>query len=177
MQSSMALSSQSPRESAGYTLQQRKLHFRIQREQKHSKQSRNPIVNSIQYQAYRERATREGNPDDQKWPDILEDAFLDGMPFIQIRHTLLMVVSFARDADHGKAEVLIQRETSWPQRTYCGVPLDLLSSKPESWRNPRSNDEARKKASFKSHSSDQGIPQNTSIQYDTKSRDVLSSAN
>lgn len=68
-----------PRASAGFTLHQRKQHLRNLREQKQMKQIRNPIVDSPQYQAYRERATREGNPDDQKWPDVLEEAFLDGM--------------------------------------------------------------------------------------------------
>lgn len=40
--------------------------------------SRNPIVSSPQYQAYRERQSRDSNKDDAKWPEILEVAFLDG---------------------------------------------------------------------------------------------------
>jgi len=41
--------------------------------------NRNPIYDSPQYLSYRQRQTREGSSDvDQKWPDVLEDAFLDG---------------------------------------------------------------------------------------------------
>lgn len=41
--------------------------------------SRNPIAKSPQYIAYRDRQTREGNAEDQKWPEVLEDAFLNGI--------------------------------------------------------------------------------------------------
>lgn len=41
--------------------------------------SRNPIVDSPHYRAYRERQTREGDGNQEaKWPEVLEDAFLDG---------------------------------------------------------------------------------------------------
>ena len=39
--------------------------------------SRNPIVESENYQNYRSRQTRD-NVKDMKWPDDLEDLFLDG---------------------------------------------------------------------------------------------------
>jgi transcriptional enhancer factor len=48
------------------------------RRRRHMKYSRNPIVDSPQYQAYRARQTREGNTEDAKWPPLLEMAFLDG---------------------------------------------------------------------------------------------------
>jgi transcriptional enhancer factor len=40
--------------------------------------SRNPVIDSKQYQAYRDRQRRVDNKDELKWPDILEIAFLDG---------------------------------------------------------------------------------------------------
>jgi transcriptional enhancer factor len=48
------------------------------RKGRHLKFSRNPIVDSPQYKAYRERQTREEDLKDAKWPNVLEDAFLDG---------------------------------------------------------------------------------------------------
>jgi transcriptional enhancer factor len=48
------------------------------RRRRHMKFSRNPIVDSPQYQAYRARQSREGNTDDARWPPLLEMAFLDG---------------------------------------------------------------------------------------------------
>jgi hypothetical protein len=41
------------------------------------RRNRNPIVESENYQNYRSRQTR-NNPKDVKWPDDLEDLFLDG---------------------------------------------------------------------------------------------------
>lgn len=55
---------------------QRQQHNQRRRQQKFS---RNPIVNSGLYKAYRERQNKDGNPDDHKWPRQLEIAFLDGM--------------------------------------------------------------------------------------------------
>lgn len=40
--------------------------------------SRNPIIDSPQYQAYRSRQSSKDGPDEQKWPDDLEDLFLEG---------------------------------------------------------------------------------------------------
>lgn len=48
------------------------------RRRRQMKYSRNPIVDSPQYQAYRARQSREGNAEDAKWPQQLEMAFLDG---------------------------------------------------------------------------------------------------
>lgn len=48
------------------------------RRRRHMKHSRNPIVDSPQYQVYRARQSREGNTEDAKWPQLLEMAFLDG---------------------------------------------------------------------------------------------------
>lgn len=56
-------------------LELRRNHTRRQRLNRH--RSRNPLVDSPQYQAYRQRQCRDGN-DDQKWPAELEEAFLDG---------------------------------------------------------------------------------------------------
>jgi transcriptional enhancer factor len=49
------------------------------RRRKRQRYIRNPIVDSPHYQAYRARQNHDGNPDDQKWPEILELAFLDGI--------------------------------------------------------------------------------------------------
>jgi transcriptional enhancer factor len=55
---------------------QRQQHIQRRRQQKYS---RNPIISSEPYKAYRLRQDRDGNPDDQKWPYMLEIAFLDGI--------------------------------------------------------------------------------------------------
>lgn len=57
--------------------QQRQQHNRRRKQQNFR---RNPIEDSVPYKAYRARQNREGNAEsDQKWPYILETAFLDGM--------------------------------------------------------------------------------------------------
>ena len=66
------LPSQPARQPLGHTLEQRKRSHRRRRQQT----GRTPVT-SPQYQAYRERTSREGS-DDVKWPALLEDAFLDG---------------------------------------------------------------------------------------------------
>lgn len=78
--------SQPSRQALGSTLELRRHHSRRQR---HHRYSRNPIVDSPQYQAYRARQNRDGNPDDAKWPEVLEVAFLDGntLPLPNIAHT------------------------------------------------------------------------------------------
>jgi transcriptional enhancer factor len=67
--------SQPPRQSVGNTLELRRQSTRRQR---HLRLSRNPIIESPQYQAYRARQEREGNSEESKWPPELEVAFLDG---------------------------------------------------------------------------------------------------
>lgn len=52
------------------------------RRQRQLRFNRNPIVESSQYQAYRSRQNREGNDDDKKWPEVLEDAFLDALMYL-----------------------------------------------------------------------------------------------
>lgn len=68
--------SQPARQPLANALELRKQHTRRRRIQRHS---RNPIVDSPQYQSYRARQNRDGNPEDAKWPEVLEAAFLDGM--------------------------------------------------------------------------------------------------
>ena len=75
MYSTPTVPSQPSRQPLGNTLELRR---QSSRRQRHQRYSRNPIVNSPQYQAYRARQSRDGNPDDQKWPEVLEIAFLDG---------------------------------------------------------------------------------------------------
>ncbi len=72
--------SQPPRQPIGNTLELRRQNTRRQRHLRYGRNSysRNPIVESSQYQAYRARQNREGNTDDAKWPAVLEMAFLDG---------------------------------------------------------------------------------------------------
>lgn len=67
--------SQPPPQSLGNTLEHRR---QATRRRRHQRYSRNPIVDSPQYQAYRLRQNRDSNPEDAKWPEILEIAFLDG---------------------------------------------------------------------------------------------------
>jgi len=62
----------------GSNLDLRRQSVRKQRNERYVS-NRNPIYDSPQYLSYRQRQTREGSSDvDQKWPDVLEDAFLDG---------------------------------------------------------------------------------------------------
>ena len=70
------LPSQPSRQTLGNTLELRRQGLRRQRS--HRLGSLNPIVNSPQYIAYRNRQAREGNEHDAKWPAQLEEAFLDG---------------------------------------------------------------------------------------------------
>lgn len=67
--------SQPSRHSLANTLELRRYHTR---KQKTFRFAHHPIQNSSQYRAYRERQQHEGNLEDQKWPDVLEDAFLNG---------------------------------------------------------------------------------------------------
>lgn len=67
--------SQPARQPVSLEMRRRQQHTRRSR---HMRFSRNPIVDSPQYQAYRARQNRDGNVDDLKWPQILEFAFLDG---------------------------------------------------------------------------------------------------
>lgn len=76
MYSMPTLPSQPARPPVVHTLEGRRQSTRRRR---HMKFSRNPIVDSPQYQAYRDRQTREGNEKDAKWPPLLELAFLDGI--------------------------------------------------------------------------------------------------
>jgi len=63
---------------AGSNLESRRQSVRKQRNERYVG-NQNPIYDSPQYLSYRQRQTREGSNDlDQKWPDVLEDAFLDG---------------------------------------------------------------------------------------------------
>ena len=60
------------------TLSQRRQAFRTKQSQRFLPGGRNPILESPQYRAYRERQTRDGADADAKWPEELENAFLDG---------------------------------------------------------------------------------------------------
>lgn len=75
MYSMPTLPSQPLRPPVGNSLGLRKRHNRQQRFNRHS--NRNPIVESPQYQAYRARVDGKA-VGDSKWPEILENAFLDG---------------------------------------------------------------------------------------------------
>lgn len=90
MYSVPTLPSQPARQSIGNTLELRRQHTRRRR---HMRIGRNPIVDSPQYQAYRARQNRDGNPDDLKWPEILEIAFLDGMLLYSWGHSSLLTVA------------------------------------------------------------------------------------
>ncbi|KAF8848566.1 hypothetical protein BDZ45DRAFT_605753 [Acephala macrosclerotiorum] len=68
--------SQPARQPIANTLELRRQNTRKRR---HMRFSRNPIVDSPQYQAYRARQNRDGNPNELKWPEILEVAFLDAL--------------------------------------------------------------------------------------------------
>jgi transcriptional enhancer factor len=81
MYSMPTLPSQPARQPIGNTLEVRRQSMRKRR---HIKYSRNPIVDSPQYQAYRARQAREGNSDDAKWPLTLEIAFLDGKCYLSL---------------------------------------------------------------------------------------------
>lgn len=75
MYSTPTVPSEHHRQSVGQTLELRRQGTRRQRQLRFN---RNPIVESSKYQAYRARQNREGSDEDKKWPEVLEDAFLDG---------------------------------------------------------------------------------------------------
>ncbi|TVY39064.1 Conidiophore development regulator [Lachnellula occidentalis] len=84
---------------------QRQQHNQRRRQQKYS---RNPIVDSSLYRAYRDRQNKDGNPEDSKWPRQLEDAFLDAL--IDIPHMGRRKFSFGGRL-HGRNELI--REYLW----------------------------------------------------------------
>jgi transcriptional enhancer factor len=103
------LPSQPARPPTTNSLEARRQHTRRRR---HMKYSRNPIVNSPQYQAYRARQTREGKGEDVKWPLVLEMAFLDGSCCSRCLYVIRLTdYSTDRDSQNGPAEVLLQGET------------------------------------------------------------------
>ncbi|KAK0123119.1 hypothetical protein ONS96_010124 [Cadophora gregata f. sp. sojae] len=79
MYSIPTLPSQPHHQAVGQTVGLRRQNTRRQRQLRFN---RNPIVESSQYQAYRSRQNREGNDDDKKWPEVLEDAFLDALMYL-----------------------------------------------------------------------------------------------
>jgi hypothetical protein len=78
MYSTSTLHSQPTQPVLGNPLTLRRHTTRRNRQQRYS---RNPIAEVPQFKLYRERQAREGAKDDQKWPDVLEVAFLDGTHF------------------------------------------------------------------------------------------------
>ncbi|ESZ97337.1 hypothetical protein SBOR_2267 [Sclerotinia borealis F-4128] len=107
MYSMPTLPSQPLRPPAGNTLELRKRQNRQQRFNRHS--NRNPIVDSPQYQAYRARANRDGNPvGDSKWPEVLENAFLDAL--LAIPYMARRKFSFGGKL-HGRNELI--KEYLW----------------------------------------------------------------
>jgi len=58
---------------------------------KHVRQTKNPISDQPQYRAYRQRQAQEGKREDQKWPDVLEESFLDGK--LTSLHSLITIES------------------------------------------------------------------------------------
>ncbi|KAB8304444.1 hypothetical protein EYC80_003839 [Monilinia laxa] len=107
MYSMPTLPSQPLRQPVGNTLELRKRHNRQQRFNRHN--NRNPIVDSPQYQAYRARVNRDGNPvSDSKWPEELENAFLDAL--LAIPYMGRRKFSF-RGKPHGRNELI--KEYLW----------------------------------------------------------------
>lgn len=86
--------SQPQRQRLGNTLELRRQTSRRLKQNRFAN-SRNPIAKSPQYRAYRDRQSREGDTDDQKWPEVLEDAFLNGSncisqlvrPLMKLQHS------------------------------------------------------------------------------------------
>ncbi|TVY14314.1 Conidiophore development regulator abaA, partial [Lachnellula arida] len=81
---------------------QRQQHNQRRRQQKFS---RNPIVDSGLYKAYRDRQNKDGNPEDHKWPRRLEIAFLDAL--IDIPHMGRRKFSY-HGKPHGRNELIAE---------------------------------------------------------------------
>lgn len=75
MYSIPTLPSQPMRLASGSALARR---HQSQHKQRRDRLIMNPIMDSPQYIAYRDRQTRDRDADDQKWPQVLENAFLEG---------------------------------------------------------------------------------------------------
>ncbi|KAG9241400.1 TEA/ATTS domain family-domain-containing protein [Calycina marina] len=85
---------------------------------------RNPIFDSQQYMSYRNRQTKESSrsDEDSKWPDVLEDAFLDALCLLPIMGRRKFTIG---GKPHGRNELIA--EYLWI--AYCsslspGVPAD-----------------------------------------------------
>lgn len=85
------LLSQPHRQYMGNAPEIRRRNIRMRR--RYPRRRQNPIVNSPQYQAYRNKQKGGGKADDAKWPIVLEDAFLDGMRSSDHCLLLLTIVS------------------------------------------------------------------------------------
>jgi hypothetical protein len=83
------------------SLEARRSHIRSQRTHRGSRP--NPIVESKHYRAYRSRQVK-GN-DDQKWPDDLEDLFIEGWYLRHYAIFMLTVISSVYAAKNGKTKV------------------------------------------------------------------------
>jgi hypothetical protein len=97
------------------SLEARRSHIRSQRAYRGSIQ--NPILESEHYRAYRSRQVK-GDDGDQKWPDDLEDLFLEGwlsatLIFYNHTETYIFFFSSVLIAKHGKTQVFIKRQASW----------------------------------------------------------------
>ncbi|PQE03320.1 transcription factor protein [Rutstroemia sp. NJR-2017a BBW] len=92
------------------TLEQRRLAQRRRRfHPTTAAASRNPLVDSPQYQAYRAKQNRDGGSADKpKWPDVLEVAFLDALTkFPQMGRRKFSI----KNKPHGRNELI--REYLW----------------------------------------------------------------
>jgi transcriptional enhancer factor len=76
---------------------------------------RNPIIDSPQYQAYRDRQPKSSQKD-QKWPDDLEEAFLDGMcSMLQYVDLVLIIISASRYPKDGEEKILHKQQATRPK--------------------------------------------------------------
>lgn len=131
--------------------------YSLKRHKRQEKFSRNPIADVPAFKLYRERQTREGcKKEDQKWPDILELAFLDGNGNLSFL-TKADRPSSVGSSTYASSEVLVQKQATWSERNDSGVSLDRLLSKLTQRCYSGPTDEEKEETSLQPHSSPQKL--------------------
>jgi len=113
-------------------------HSRLQQRQQMHLQGRrrrhgiNPIWLSPQFQTYRRKQADRHDRPDQIWPDVLEDAFLDGIVYPEPRQDKaqwLTINSPLAHPTHGSQKIHDEERPIRPQYAHRRVSVDRILSK------------------------------------------------
>lgn len=147
-----------------------------QRLQRRIQQTVNPIYLNPQFRTYREKQDQKRNEDprEQKWPAMLEDAFLDGK-ILRIQFllpptsrgtldefqslTCFGIQSLASHPQHGPAKVLDEERAPRPQHAHPRIPLDRVLQVPRARRSAGRDLQADAQAGVKSYAGSEELLQ------------------